>query len=850
MKRRQFVAGATTMGLAAQGRATAQGGRTQSYDALDTDALPSDVSIAWIVDRFVQVRSQNAPVVGADVTVPGYVLERATSAEEYGVLRDRFDWEDVDYTDSDAFSELFSAVAWPLAVDSVPADRFESYDLLWVTGIHSDYYGGIVDGGDSAVTTDRDFYDLYGHVPFVFALAPESDSVEPGTAVAISGTVEHTRSTDGELTAGTDGGYVLADSIDEIERLRTPDDDWSGSDRAEFTGLQHHPRPLLSSAATDVEYDDDLPRPKGGSLVWKAGSVETAQADPADDDRATEHVLTSDSHDVFVGETLHYSWDDDGDEDDDIVDTVNISLVVDTSGSMSERDTGWVEDGGEKSRLEAAQSSLREFFDLIVGGHRVSLVEFDNSASVVTDTTVVDDTSREAMQAEVDQLRDGGGTSIGAGMRRGMETIVDESGPKTMLLLSDGEENEPPYVDEVLPELRNRGIEVHTLGMGTAIDERQLEYIAAQTGAKAEIRADPGAIRDLYRELEVDSQQRSEIDTQEAEVDEGDTLEGDCSVDSSCNDVQFANTYEGSEMQLTVTDPDGNEVTESGEVSHRVGDAYEVWTIEDPPTGEWHYQLDVVQVDDPQTTTVRAHASSTVDADLFVTHDLYEQTGYVRFQLKVEEGFRRYVGADAHLEVTPPDGDPEDVEKISLYDEGGGPDDVSGDGIYSNYYHPTETGTYEVTAVVSGGEYPQLERSFPHTFEIDTVVDEPIRPFEKRSASSSIFDDPIKLAILGGLGAGAAWLFRSDDEDERTDVSSGLDPGTSAETDSATAAETDRGPDDPDRSSDAIDQEQTEEPADAAVQTVEREADESDPATEPSEPAPDRSDERDEEAEK
>lgn len=782
MKRRQFVAGASTLLWAAQ-TGVAQGDEAQTYDALESDDLPSEVSVAWIVDRFVQVRSENAPVVGADVTAPAYVLERATTAEEYEVLRDRFDWEDVDHTGTDAFSRLFSAVSWPLDGTAIPSDVFESYDLLWLTGIHSDYYAGIVGetSANSAVTTDREFTNLYGHVPLIFGLVPKSQSVEAGSAVTLEATVEHANDSNSELTTGS-GGYLLIDDIAVTDTLRTPDPDWRRGSTAEFTGIQHQPRPRLSSSATDVDYDDDMPRPQGGSLVTKEGTVESAGDEPSDDDRATKHELRSDSHDVLVGDTLHWTWEDD--DDVSTIEDVNVSLVVDTSGSMSERDTGWARDdgGGEKSRLEAAQESLHEFVDFIEDDNRVSLVEFGTSANVVTETTVMDDDSRQRIRDDVDQLYDSGQTTIGGGLRQGMETIVDESGPKSMVLLSDGEENQPPYVDEVLPELRNHGIEVYTIGIGDQIDETQLEYIAEQTYGKSLSATDPGAVRDFYRELMSDTQDRADIDKQSAEVDEGDTLDGDCSVDSSCEDVQFVNTYEGSEMELTVTDPDGNEITETGDVSHRVGDAHEVWTIQDPPSGEWNYHLDVLQVDDPQQTTVRVNAASSVDAELFVSTDLYEQTGFVRFRLKVEEGLERYAGAGAYLEVRPPNGDEEDVEEIPLYDDGGGPDDVGGDGIYSNYYHPTEAGEFEVTAVVEGGEYTELERHFDDTVEIDTVVDEPIRPYEVRRGSRSLLDDPFRLGLLGGVTLGSGWLFRPDDDDATDGAAQTPDLGSEATT--------------------------------------------------------------------
>ncbi len=418
---------------------------------------------------------------------------------------------------------------------------------------------------------------------------------------------------------------------------------------------------------------------------------------------------------------------------------------------MSERDAGMTRsDGTPMSRIEALRESLVPVMDLIEEDYQTSLVEFNSSANVVHPLTEVDNVARSELKGSVRGLVAGGGTTIGGGMRLGMETIADESGEKTMILLSDGKENEPPYVDNVLPEIRNAGIKVFTIGIGADIDEQQLKYIADQTGGDVEIDPNIEELRRFYFELAEDAQNRQTLSSAEERLDQGDRIEDDCKVDSSCEDAQFSLSYEGSDMNLIVVDPNGNEIVERGDVAHREGGAHEVWSVKDPEPGQWNYEVEVIQVDAPQETLTQATADSTVDGELFVSDDLYEATGLLRIQLLVSEGFERYVGANAHAEITPPSGANDDIIELSLDDNGSGPDDITNDGIYSGYFHPTEIGEYEFKTIVEGGEYEELKREFIDHVSVSTVIDSPAKPYQSEASYFDIIQEygPLAGALI------------------------------------------------------------------------------------------------------
>lgn len=817
LTRRHVLAGITgvqaTGGFAGDAFSDEDRDDTEEETAVDQSRLPTGVTIAWITDRFVQIHGSDAPVVGHEIQTTGMVLELAGSAGDVTLMRERFAWDRFDYTGQDAFSELLRAATWPLAEEpSFPDGFFDDYALAWLSGVAGDYYRNEITAdpnGNRSMPSDRFFYELYGVSPLMFAVVPRGQLPNAGSIVHLSATVSHTGITDSILGANDGGGYLVIEDIHSDVEFRTPENQWHIGDSAGFVGVQEHRDPRLTTGASDVVYQDDFHRPKGGSVVAKHG--EATGVDRGDGDEHERLELDTDQREILVGDTLPRTWDDEAPADDTTDDesdppapeAVNIVLVIDTSGSMEERDTGRERNGVPLTRLEAVQEDLETMLDLTEDGNRIGVVEFNTNAHVVEGLTVIDTSAREHLKDRVQSLNEGGWTTIGGGLQRGMELLHGERGTRTIVLLSDGAENEPPMVDDVLPAIRNEGIRVHSIGIGQGIDEEQLEYIADQTGGEALLDPTVEDLREFYFFIAGDAQQRASLSSREDQLGVGDEMEDDCSVDASCEDVQFSLSYEGSQMQLHVETPDGDVLSEQmAGVTRREGAAHEVWTVEDPDPGDWEYSVEVLDVDAPQQTFMQATANSAVDGRLFATDALYEATGYVRLQLVVTQDVRRYVGATARAEIIPPSGDAEEIEEVALYDDGSGPDDVPNDGIYSNYFHPTEIGTYQVTTVVEGGDIEGFRRRYRHTIDIDSVIDEPVEPWEDRSAPppreegrEPTPEDPTALDAvfdhahyIGGgaialLGAGA-WLWhRSRDaepasSDEPAELSSQHDDST------------------------------------------------------------------------
>jgi DNA-binding beta-propeller fold protein YncE/Mg-chelatase subunit ChlD len=180
---------------------------------------------------------------------------------------------------------------------------------------------------------------------------------------------------------------------------------------------------------------------------------------------------------------------------------VDAILVLDRSGSMGQS-------AGSQTKIEALQRAASLFVDLARAdvGDRLGVVAFDQvgtTAYPITPVTDVPPGSRTTACAAIGALAPGGSTSIGAGLERARTDLAASmssgsrtdlaasmsSGSRTVLVVvSDGMENTPPYVQAGGPNdprvdlARYRGIAIYTigLGLGTEIDVGVLTNLASQ----------------------------------------------------------------------------------------------------------------------------------------------------------------------------------------------------------------------------------------------------------------------------------------------------------------------------------------------------------------------------------
>ncbi len=138
---------------------------------------------------------------------------------------------------------------------------------------------------------------------------------------------------------------------------------------------------------------------------------------------------------------------------------VDVVLVLDTSGSMATADVA-------PSRFFLARQALLQLVGRLEGD-RFALVAFEGEAYPLVPLTL----DADAVGLFLDTVEPGivpaPGTSVGVGLAKGLSAFVDEERRnKVMVLVSDGEDLEGE-VDAAVRAAKEKGVVVHTVGVGT-----------------------------------------------------------------------------------------------------------------------------------------------------------------------------------------------------------------------------------------------------------------------------------------------------------------------------------------------------------------------------------------------
>ena len=152
-----------------------------------------------------------------------------------------------------------------------------------------------------------------------------------------------------------------------------------------------------------------------------------------------------------------------------------VMLALDVSSSM-------VADDVEPTRLDAAKLAARTLIERRPGEARIGVVAFGEGGLVVQPPT--DD--RAALDATIDRLEPQSATSLGRGVLTALNTVAPESDlgpeapgqvddgsprgafvPAVIVLMTDGENTVSPDPLEVAQMAADRGVRVHTVGLGT-----------------------------------------------------------------------------------------------------------------------------------------------------------------------------------------------------------------------------------------------------------------------------------------------------------------------------------------------------------------------------------------------
>jgi hypothetical protein len=157
------------------------------------------------------------------------------------------------------------------------------------------------------------------------------------------------------------------------------------------------------------------------------------------------------------------------DPGDPVATSLDLAVVIDTSGSMSSSDP-------QNRRVTESQRVIQA----LRPEDRVAVVGFASSASVRYPLGV----DKVAASAAAGALAvASGGTNVGNGVNAGLAQLSGEAPDRSevMLLFTDGQGG---YSDSITAAAVADGVKIYTVGLGSGVDRVLLERIATATGAE------------------------------------------------------------------------------------------------------------------------------------------------------------------------------------------------------------------------------------------------------------------------------------------------------------------------------------------------------------------------------
>ncbi|HEY0137458.1 MAG TPA: VWA domain-containing protein, partial [Nannocystis sp.] len=171
---------------------------------------------------------------------------------------------------------------------------------------------------------------------------------------------------------------------------------------------------------------------------------------------------------------------------------LNLSLVIDTSGSMEGEPIAYVRDG------------LMRMLDGLEAGDHISLITFSTTAKVQVEAVTGD--APELINA-IDAIAASGGTNIYDGLRTGFELVAEhyqEGAQNRVILLSDGNATEgitnSAKIVSMAAGYSAQGFGLNTIGVGADFDVELMRTLSEQASGSFYFLEDPAAVQEVFHE--------------------------------------------------------------------------------------------------------------------------------------------------------------------------------------------------------------------------------------------------------------------------------------------------------------------------------------------------------------
>lgn len=170
---------------------------------------------------------------------------------------------------------------------------------------------------------------------------------------------------------------------------------------------------------------------------------------------------------------------------------LNLSLVVDTSGSMA------------GDAIERAREACGKLIDAMSDGDILSVVTFGSKATTLVHATKLDAPTRAAAHKAVGSLVADGTSDMSGGLAAGIgevRTNLTADKINRIILMGDGVPNEPGTILGLAGSARDLRVPITTLGLGGDFDETQMTAVATTSGGAFHFVDDAKLVADVFRD--------------------------------------------------------------------------------------------------------------------------------------------------------------------------------------------------------------------------------------------------------------------------------------------------------------------------------------------------------------
>ena len=222
---------------------------------------------------------------------------------------------------------------------------------------------------------------------------------------------------------------------------------------------------------------------------------ETAGPVTAGIDLVNDKVLQGSDGRLAVSLTLHAQppMGKEGKTEPERVQPADLVVVLDRSGSMRGR------------KMMDARGAAEMLIDRLSSRDRLALVTYANGVRIESPLAFVDDARRRQLKAALERIGTGGGTNLGGGLQRGIETLLAEpltGRQRKVILISDGLANQgitdPHALGRMAANAAEQNAAVSTVGVGYDFNETLMTAIADYGTGRYHFLEDPRAFARVF----------------------------------------------------------------------------------------------------------------------------------------------------------------------------------------------------------------------------------------------------------------------------------------------------------------------------------------------------------------